>query len=247
MRIGANLTWLFTDVPLLDRPAAAARAGFDLVEVLFPYDVNAADLRRVIHAAGLTLELINTPNCDTRGRAALPKDRAAFRADFTSATTYARSAGAPKLHIMSGMTDAPEARATLIDNLTWAAAEAPDLILTIEPLNPKDVPGYFLNDFYQAAEIVAEVAAPNLKLQFDTYHAHMIHGDAVEVWRAVGDLSGHVQIATAPSRTAPDTTTLATVRTILDWGYHGAICAEYDPSGPTEDSLDWLATLRARI
>lgn len=246
MRIGANLTWLFTELPLLDRPAAAARAGFDAVEVLFPYDTEPAALRQAVQTAGLALELINTPLTDTKGRAALPQDRTAFRADFATAATYARSAGAPKLHIMSGMTDAPEARTTLIENLTWAAAEAPDLTLTVEPLNPTDMPGYFLNDFYQAAEIIAEVAAPNLKLQFDTYHAQMIHGDAVEIWRAVGQLDGHVQIAAAPKRTTPDAVTLSIVETLLDLEYDGAICGEYDPQGPTENSLHWLTALRAR-
>ncbi len=246
MRLAANLSWLFTEVPLLDRPAAAARAGFDGVEVLFPYDTDAARLRQAVADAGLAFELINTPDCETRGRAALPHDREAFRADFSRAAEYARGCGASKLHVMSGLNDAPDARATLIGNLSWACAEAPDLVLTIEPLNPRDMPGYFLNDFFLAAGIIAEVDAPNLKLQFDVYHAQMIHGDATEVWRAVGDLDGHVQVASAPDRTAPDAAALAVVDVLLDWGYDGAISGEYDPKGPTGDSLGWLEVLRAR-
>jgi len=246
VKLAANLSWLFTNLPLLDRPAAAARAGFDGVEVLFPYDTAPDDLWQSVETAGLTLELINTPNCATKGRAALANDVKAFRSDFSQAATYAMASGAPKLHVMSGTTDAPNARATLIDNLRWATAEAPDLTLTIEPLNPRDMPGYFLNDYYQAAEIIAQVAAPNLKLQFDTYHAQMIHGDAAETWRAVGQLDGHVQIAAAPDRTTPDDTTLAILDVILTWGYDGTIAGEYDPGGPTENSLHWLTALRTR-
>ena len=171
MKLAANLTWLFTEVPLLDRPAAAAAAGFDAVEVLFPYETGAETLRRAVETAGLTLELINTPPTDAKGRAAIPGDVAAFKADFTRAATYARTAGSPKLHVMSGVTDAPQARETLLSNLRWATAQAPDLILTIEPLNPQDLPGYFVNDFYQAARILTGVCAPKLKLQFDIFHA----------------------------------------------------------------------------
>ena len=189
--------------------------------------------------------MINTPPTDAKGRAAIPGDVAAFKADFTRAATYARTAGSPKLHVMSGVTDAPQARETLLSNLRWATAQAPDLILTIEPLNPQDLPGYFVNDFYQAARILTGVCAPKLKLQFDIFHAQMIHTNAPEVWQAVGQLCGHVQIASAPNRSEPDGATLETLGTILGAGYDGVISAEYGPKGRTNDTLGWMERARA--
>lgn len=240
MILAANLSWLFTERPLPERPAAAARAGFEAVEVLFPYDIPAADLRGAVEASGLALALINTPPGDTMGQAAMPGEEAAFRRNFARAASYARDAGSPALHVMSGKTQDPAARDTLVANLRWAAGEAPDLKLTVEPLNPSDVPGYFVNDFMLAAAIVADCDLPNVRLQFDAYHAAMIHGDACEVWRAVGQLDGHVQIASAPGRGEPDATTLEVLSLLKDQGYNGCVSAEYKPAGRTEDGLDWL-------
>lgn len=244
MRFAANLTWLFTEHDLLDRPAHAAKAGFDAVEVLFPYDTQAETLADAIEAAGLDLVLINTPSCDSKGRAALPDQTDAFAVDFDRAATYARAAGSPMLHIMSGVTESSRARETLVANLRWAAAEAPDLTLTVEPLNPRDVPGYFLNDFLQAAALVAEVDAPNLRLQFDSYHASMIHGDACKVWRAVRRTVAHVQIAAAPDRSEPDAATMDVLTCLKDDGYIGAVSAEYGPRDTTEAGLSWLSIAR---
>lgn len=233
MKLAANLTWLFTERPLLDRPAAARQAGFDGVEVLFPYDTPPKALKDALDAAGLPLVLINTPKGETTGCAAIPDAVDRFRNEFAEAVDYARTAGAGTVHVMAGVTQARDARATFSRNLAWAAAEAPDLRLTIEPLNPKDVPGYFLNDFHLAARIVTEVGAVNLRLQFDAYHADMIHGDIDATWRAVRANAGHVQIAAAPARTAPDHRTLGFLCRLGESGYDGWIAAEYDPGGPT--------------
>lgn len=241
MILAANLSWLFTEIPLLDRPRAAAQAGFDAVEVLFPYDTPAHALCDAISDAGLSLVLINTPPGDTMGHAAIPGREETFRHDFALALAYARQVKSPALHVMSGVTSDPQARKTLIENLRWAASEAPDLKLTIEPLNPSDVPGYFLANYFDAADIIAESAAPNLRLQYDAYHAQMIHGDAAEIWRAVGHVDGHVQIAAAPRRSEPDAITLAILKLLKDHGYDGPVSAEYRPSVHTEDSLSWLA------
>ena len=241
MKIGANLTWLFTEYEFLSRPAAAKAAGFDAVEVLFPYETPATALADAIATAGLTLALINTPPTETTGRAALPDQIDAFRTDFARATDYARAAGSPMLHVMAGVTDASGARETLVANLRWAAAHAPDLTLTIEPLNPRDVPGYFVCDFFQAAALVAEIDASNLGLQFDVYHAQMIHGDALKVWQALRPLSAHAQIAAAPDRTEPDATTLDVIARLKTDGYVGTVSAEYGPRGTTAEGLGWLS------
>ena len=211
MKIGANLTWLFTEYEFLSRPAAAKAAGFDAVEVLFPYETPATALADAIATAGLTLALINTPPTETTGRAALPDQIDAFRTDFARATDYARAAGSPMLHVMAGVTDASGARETLVATQKWAAA------------------------------LVAEIDASNLGLQFDVYHAQMIHGDALKVWQALRPLSAHAQIAAAPDRTEPDATTLDVIARLKTDGYVGTVSAEYGPRGTTAEGLGWLS------
>ena len=178
MILSANLTWLFPDAPLIERPRLAAEAGFDAVEILAPYEVDARRLREAIESSGLTLDLINSPREDNTGCAAIPGAEALFAQSFETAAAYARDAGCGKLHVLSGKTDATGARDTLTKNLEYAIAQAPDLMLTLEPLCPESLPGYFLNDFHLAAGIVRDLDAPNLRLQYDTFHAAMIHGDA---------------------------------------------------------------------
>lgn len=244
MILAANLTWLFTERPILERPAAAAAAGFEAVEVLFPYEVSAPALRAAVERAGLRVALINTPPGETMGCAARPGEETVFREGFSMAADYARELGCKAVHVMSGTTEAQGFREVLVGNLEWAAEAAPELMLTIEPLNGHDVPGYAVHDFLAAAGIVADVARPNVRLQFDAYHAARIHGDAVEVWRAVVQLVGHIQIAAAPDRSAPDGTTLDFLRVAKAAGYGGFVSAEYRPSGRTEDGLGWLGEAR---
>lgn len=251
MRLAANLTWLFTDLPLLERIEAAGNAGFDGVEILFPYEVPAADIRTALEDARLPLALVNTPVPDWkkggRGFAALPGAEHLFRATFEEALDYARSTGAETVHVMSGVTDAPDTRRTLIENLSWAAAKADDIRLTLEPLNPTDTPGYFLNDFVQATALLAAIGCENVGLQFDAYHAAMIHGDAVEVLRALPSLPFHVQIAHAPGRTAPEPDhpgDAAFLRALREARYLGWVSAEYAPIGPTHAGLGWMEVAR---
>ena len=159
-RFAANLTYLFTEVPVLDRPDWAARCGFDGVEVLFPYDQPMADWERALN--GLPLALINTPPGDwasgDRGFAAVPGMELRFRDSFLRAAEYATRLNASRLHVMAGVAKGPQAEQCYVENLTWALAEAPDLTLTLEPLNPDDMPGYFLNDYDQAARILDDLA-----------------------------------------------------------------------------------------
>lgn len=247
-RFAANLSFLFTDLKLPDRIAAAAAAGFEAVEILFPYDDSAQEIRQALSKARLPLALINAPPPNytgaTRGFAALPGQSDRFRHDFRRALRYADTLKAQHLHIMSGVAEGSDARDTLIDNLAWAAQEAPRQQLTIEPINGDDMPGYFLNDFDLACEILDAVDAPNLHLQFDAYHAQRITGDAMAAWLRFGGRARHVQVASHPHRTEPedgDIDYTALFRRMDADGYTGWVSAEYHPRTTTAERLGWLA------
>lgn len=238
----ANLTMLFTELPFLERFGAAKKAGFDGVEVLFPYDVAVPEM---LAQNELPLALINCPPPNytggERGFAAVVGSR--FQQDFRRSLRYAKALGAQHLHIMAGAAEGPDARACFVENLCWAAAFAPDQSLTIEPINHGDMPGYFLCDFDEAAAIIQEVAAPNLRLQFDAYHAQNITGDVLGTWGRVANLVAHVQVAQTPHRTAPDQGDIdyaAFFKRMKSDGYKGWISGEYTPADRTELSLDWI-------
>lgn len=177
-RIAANLSFLFTELPMVDRFAAARAAGFEGAEVLFPYDFAAIELHAAAVRAGLPMVLLNTPPPNwaggPRGFAAVPGLEARFRQDFDLALRFAEALRVRHIHIMAGKASGPRAEATFLANLRWAAERAPHASLLIEPCNRVDLPGYFLADFDQAAAVIAAVGAPNLGLLFDVYHAHMI-------------------------------------------------------------------------
>jgi 2-dehydrotetronate isomerase len=246
-RFAANLTFLFRELPFLDRFEAAADAGFAGVEVLFPYDDAAGEITRRLRAFGLRMVLINAPPPNwaggERGFAARPGGSERFRHDFRRALRFAEALGAGQLHIMAGKAQGLVARRTFIDNLRWAAQQAPKMSLTIEPINPTDMPGYFLNDFNLAGDILDEVGAPNLALQFDMYHAQMITGDGIGVWEAHGHRAKHIQVGGFPGRHEP-------VKGEIDYpaffarldaeGYKGWVSGEYNPAARTEDGLGWI-------
>jgi hydroxypyruvate isomerase len=250
-RFAANLTLLFTEVPMLARPGLAQEAGFDGIEVLFPYDHPVADWSRAL--MGMPVALINTPPGDwaagERGFAAVPDAGARFRDSFLRGADVATRLGADRLHVMAGVARGPLAEQTYRENLLWAAEAAPELALTIEPLNPDDMPGYFLNDFDQAARILEDLALPRLGLQFDIWHAARIHGRAETAWARHAGLASHIQIAGFPARAEPggggfDLTALCAD---LDArGYEGWVGAEYRPAAATVKGLAWLAALKQR-
>lgn len=250
-RFAANLTLLFTEVPVLQRAELAAQAGFDGIEILFPYDQPTLEWERSM--AGLPLALINTPPGDwaagDRGFAAVPDQERRFRDGFLRAADLAARLKAGHIHIMSGVAKGPMAEQVYRENLAWAAAQAPDQKLTIEPINPDDMPGYFLNDFDQAARILDDLALPQLGLQFDLWHAARIHGNATAVWAAHRDRVSHVQIAGFPNRHEPggggfDLTALCAE---LDAASkHVWVSAEYRPSRATVHGLTWLQVLKGR-
>ena len=216
--------------------------------MLFPYDDAAAEITRRLRAFELDLVLINAPPPNwaggERGFAAVPGLSDRFRHDFRRALRFAEALGARHLHLMAGKAQGLVARKTFIDNLTWAAAQAPGASLTIEPINPVDMPGYFLNDFDQAAEILDAVGAPNLGLQFDMYHAQMITHDGMSVWDRHRARVKHIQIGGVPGRGEP-------VKGEVDYpaffarldaeGYRGWVSGEYNPAGRTEDGLGWTS------
>lgn len=246
-RFCANLTYLFTELPMHQRFAAAKRAGFDGVEILFPYDLVAKDVVAQVQAAGLEFVLLNTPPPNwaggPRGFAAEPGNEARFRSDFDRALRFAQALKSRHIHIMAGNAEGPEAHRTFVENLTWAANRAPHASLLIEPLNSVDMPGYFLNSFELAAEVLDKVAAPNLALQFDAYHSQMIYGDVTGNWQQFGHLARHIQIAGCPGRHEPrggDIDYVQFFREVDASGYRGWVSAEYTPEKTTEAGLRWL-------
>lgn len=246
-RFAANLTWMFTEVPFLERFGAARAAGFEGVEVLFPYDAPAPEIVDLLSRNDLQMVLINgpPPNYTDRpkGFAAIPEGQHLFQKDFHRALRVAKSLKAQHLHLMAGVARGPRARAIMIENLIWAASEAPEQSLTIEPINPVDMPGYFLDDFDLALDILAEVAAPNVALQFDAYHAHRLTGDVMATWATCRDRVAHVQIAGFPGRHEPvgGEIDFPAFFAALDEGYTGWVSGEYAPAGQTVDGLNWLS------
>ncbi len=247
-RFAVNLSMLFTELPYLDRFSAAADAGFEAVEVLFPYEIAAKETQRALLANGLELLLINAPPPNyTGGRpgyAAMPEMEERFQRDIRRVMRYADVLRPKMIHIMAGYCEGPEARACFIRNLQFAADQAPDQKFTIEPLNRADQPGYFLADYPLAVEVLSEVDRANVGLQYDAYHAQMIHGDAADVWGKFGSHAVHVQFGAAPGRCEPGTGPVDFQQLFAamdDSGYKGWVSAEYTPSTPrTEDSLGWL-------
>ncbi|MBI1171818.1 TIM barrel protein [bacterium] len=247
----ANLTMMFNEVDFPDRFAAAAAAGFDAVEYLFPYAMDSADIAQRLRDNGLTQALFNLPPGDwaagDRGLTALPDRQDEFRASVTTALHYAAATGVGRVHVMSGIADRADrvAQATYRAALTYLCDKAGQsgLDVVIEPINRRDMPGYFLNDFNYAADLIADLGLPNLKLQFDIYHRQILHGDVLTGLRQMMPIIGHVQIAAVPLRHEPCSGELDDVRVLKaldDLGYTGFVGCEYRPAGETVSGLGWL-------
>ena len=250
-RFAANLTLMFTELPFPERFAAAAAEGFQGVEFLFPYDHTPREVAGWLEAAGLDNVLFNMPpgREGERGIAALPGREEEFRAGVAKALTYAEALDTPVLHAMAGLVpqgaDRAAMRATYVENLRYAADACAKAgrILVIEPINTRDIPGYFINRQADGHAVCREVGAPNLKVQMDFYHTQIVEGDVAMTLRAFFDGIGHIQIAGVPERHEPDTGELANAYLfgILDeLGYAGWVGCEYRPAGRTQDGLGWL-------
>lgn len=255
-KFAANLTMMFNDVPFPQRFAAAAKAGFAAVEFLFPYDYPPAEVARWLQEAGLKNALFNMPPGDwaagERGVASLPGREEEFRAGVARAIEYARALGTPSIHAMAGLlpsgADRKRHREVFVANLRHAAKAlaGEGRTLLIEPINSRDIPGYFLNTQAEAHAIREEVDQPNLKVQMDFYHAQIVEGDLSVTLRKHIAHVGHVQIASVPDRHEPDEGEIDyrhIFRLLDELGYPGWVGCEYRPRGRTEDGLGWLKEL----
>jgi 2-dehydrotetronate isomerase len=267
-RFAANLSMLYPEHSFLDRFAAAAADGFDAVEFLFPYAFAPAELAARLDTHGLTQALFNAPPGDfdagERGLACLPHRVSEFRRGFIDqALPYAQALGCRRVHVMAGLAPAGVAREALADcyqaNLAWAAAQAAPhgVALQIEPINGRDIPGYFLNRQDDAHALVQAIGATNLQVQFDLYHCQIVEGDLAMKLRQYlptdgSGRVGHIQIAGVPDRHEPDQGEL-NMPYLLDLidtlGYTGFVGCEYRPQdtspGGTSAGLAWLRRYRA--
>ncbi|PRY71597.1 hydroxypyruvate isomerase [Halomonas ventosae] len=256
-KFAANLSMLFTEEAFLDRFATAAAAGFRGVEYLFPYDVEAAAIRKRLDDHGLTQVLFNLPAGDwgagERGIACQPGRVEEFRAGVDQAIEYARVLGNTQVNCLAGIkpqgVSDDEARQTLMENLRFAAEklEAAGILLIVEPINTRDIPGFFLNHTEQALAIFDEVGSNNLKLQYDIYHMQIMEGDLAPTIERHLERIAHVQVADNPGRHEPGTGEIhyPFLFAHLDrLGYTGWVGAEYKPEAGTQEGLGWLDAVR---
>ena len=247
----ANLTMMFNEWAFLDRFDAAADAGFTAVEYLFPYEAPPEAIAERLARNNLQQALFNLPPGDwaagERGIAALPGRFDALKADVERALDYAAATGVKRLHLMAGIADPHDqaASSSYRRSVTYAAERLAEkgIDLLLEPINGRNMPGYFLSDFGAAERLIAESGLPNLKLQFDIYHRQIIHGDVVMALRRLLSITGHIQIASVPSRNEPDGEELNypyLFGEIDRLGYGGFIGCEYIPRGHTLDGLGWF-------
>jgi hydroxypyruvate isomerase len=259
-RFAANLSMLFTEVPLLERFERAARAGFACVELQFPYEAPAAALRERLQSNRLQMVLHNLPAGDwaagDRGTACDPARVAEFRAGVARAIEYATTLGVPQLNCLAGKApagvDDAVLRRTFVDNLRFAAAALNEagLKLLVEPINNYDVPSFWLNSTPKAISVLDEVGADNLFVQYDIYHAQRYEGELAGTLQRYLPRIAHVQVADNPGRNEPGSGEInypflfAHLRRI---GYSGWIGAEYKPAAATEAGLGWLDEARRQL
>ena len=258
-RFAANLSMLYPQHDFLARFAAAAADGFEAVEFLFPYEYGAGELKQRLDEHGLVQALFNAPPGDwatgERGTASLPGRESEFRAGIEQALEYAEVLGNDRIHVMAGLLPGEHLRerhqAVYLENLAYAAQQAGKAGITvlIEPINSRDIPGFFLNRQDQAQAICKAVGADNLKVQFDLYHCQIVEGDVTTKLRRDFAGIGHIQIAGVPDRHEPSLGELNDpyLFEIIDQlGYQGWIGCEYRPKGDTRVGLQWFRDWRSR-
>ena len=251
-KFSAHLSFLFTELPFLDRFEAAAKAGFRAVEYLSPFEVPKSEIVARLKAHGLTQALFNmahgTAANGERGITAIPRREAEFEAAVAAAIDYAGALGCTRLHAMAGLVHHGANRQTFVANLKTAAKMcAPHGIdVLIEPINTRDIPGYFLSRTEDARAFIHEVGAPNLGLQFDLYHRQIMQGDVTMAIREFGHLVRHYQLASPPDRGEPDSGELDyrhLFEEIDRSGFQGWIGCEYRPRNGTLAGLGWARRL----
>lgn len=247
-RIAANLAYLFAERPFVERFAAAAASGFKAVELRFPYEDSAPQaVKAELDRHGLTMLGLNTAPGKQFGSAAVPGLEKEFEAAFQQALDYAVAIGGRAVHCLAGAVP-PEQRAaaeaTFVANLTRAAdmALAKNIRLLIEPINQRERPNYFVSYVEHAADVIAKVGRPNVKVQYDFYHVQIMQGDLIKRFERHLPVIGHVQIAAVPSRHEPDEGEVnypAIFEALDSMGYEGHVACEYNPRSRTEDGLGW--------
>ena len=256
-RFAANLSFLFTERPFLERFAAARAAGFAAVEFHFPYEHDRAALAEVVLTSGLEVVLFNLPAGDwaagDRGMACHPRRIAEFQDGVGQAIDYARAMGCGRLNCLAGIAPGEvshdKARETLIENLRFAAAVSAraGIEMAFEPLNTRDTPGFFVSTTRTALELIKAVGSNNLRLQYDIYHAQVMEGDLARTVEEHLPQIAHIQLADNPGRHEPGSGEInfSFLLQHLDRiGYAGWVGCEYQPSGRTEDSFGWLEPWR---
>jgi 2-dehydrotetronate isomerase len=249
-RFAANLGYLFTDRALLERIDAAAKSGFKAIELQFPYDVPASQVKAAIERNKLTVLGVNTPPGERGGEfglAAVPGREKDWQVLFARALDYISEIGGSAVHCLAGHIppeQRPAAERVYLDNLMRAAdlAVAKNITLLIEPINPRDRPNYFLNHVEHAADVIAKAGKPNIKMQFDFYHVQIVGGDLITRLEKFFHVIGHLQCAAVPVRHEPDGGEInypAIFEAVDRLGYTGWIGCEYRPRGRTEDGLGW--------
>ncbi|SFB92469.1 hydroxypyruvate isomerase [Massilia yuzhufengensis] len=258
-KFAANLSTLFPDAPFLERFALARSAGFDAVEFQFPYAFEPEQIVQRLRRYGLELVLHNLPpgdwNAGERGITCDPRRSAEFRDSVGLAIDYALELGVKRLHCLAGKlpSNVPQERAhaCYVENLRYAAAQCRPhgIDLLIEPINTRDIPGYFLTGSRQAAAVIEECGADNLFMQYDIYHMQRMEGELAGTLRQYLPLIRHIQLADVPGRHQPGTGEInfPYLYTLLDeLGYDGWVGCEYHPQGETMASFGWLAQERKR-
>jgi hydroxypyruvate isomerase len=257
-RFSANLGFLWPDRPLLARIEAAAGAGFRAIEVHWPYDTPAADVKAACAHHGLAMLGLNTVRGDRPGDfglAAVPGREAEFAASLEQSVAYCRAAGFSAIHVMAGVVppgQAERAAELFVKHVELAAAKAADAGLTIllEPLNPRDAPGYFYASIERADEIITTVGRPNVKIMFDCYHVAVMQGDVLKRLERFMPRIGHVQVAAVPSRAEPDEGEIAypaIFAALGALGYTGWVGCEYKPRADTDTGLAWVKKLGVKL
>jgi hydroxypyruvate isomerase len=254
-RFSANLSFLWPDRPLLERIDAAADAGFKAIELHWPYDTPAKAVRAKLEARGLVLLGVNTVRGDARkgefGLGALPGREAEFQAAVDQSIRFCVEAGGNAIHCMAGKVEPgsrSQARGVFVHNLQQASAKAAPhgITLLLEPINPRDAPGYFYSTVGEGASIIEEAGRPNIRLMFDCYHVGVAEGDILTKLERLLPIIGHVQIAAVPSRAEPDEGEISypAIFNALDrLGYGGYVGCEYKPRADTTVGLAWTKAL----
>lgn len=257
IRYAANLKWLFTELPFIERFAAAAEQGFKGVEFASPYEFSPGALRQLLQREGLQQVLINTPAATPgtegeNGFACIPGREDAFREGMRKAIDYAGELDCRLIHVMAGRVQREEsyeaAEATFRENLAWAvdATRGTDIRCLLECLNQVDAPGFFLKSLNQTADFIDDVGISHVGLLFDAYHCQMNGGDVPHAYHSLEPLIAHIQFADAPGRHEPGTGDIqwGQLRELIETrGYSGWVGCEYRPQISTVAGLGWRAAI----